>query len=286
MTDGQQRRFGSTSEADVDLLTYGEYLRLPELLSLQQLLSDPPVHDELLFIVVHQAYELWFRQLLFELESVRDRLFADDTERSPSLPDPRPRDRAGADRAHRGPGDDVASGLPRVPRPPRARVGVPIGPVPRARVHQRVEGRSGSWRTWPRRRKSEPGSSDDCRSRPCGMGSARSSSRRDCRCRPITRSDDRHSLVSMARAQRRALRRLRGAARPRRERRAVALAPRADGRAGDRREARDRRLVGRRVPADHPRQALLPRALGASRQPVSVTRPDSGRGVASRVRRE
>ena len=82
MTDGQQRRFGRTSDADVDLLTYGGYLRLPELLSLQQLLSDPPVHDELLFIVVHQAYELWFRQLLFELESVRDRLFADDTERA------------------------------------------------------------------------------------------------------------------------------------------------------------------------------------------------------------
>ena len=43
------------------------YLQLPELLSLQQLLSDPPVHDELLFVVVHQAYELWFKQLLFEL---------------------------------------------------------------------------------------------------------------------------------------------------------------------------------------------------------------------------
>jgi tryptophan 2,3-dioxygenase len=82
MVDGQQRRFGRTSDADVDLLTYGEYLKLPELLSLQQLLSDPPVHDELLFIVVHQAYELWFRQLLFELESVRDRLFAGDTERA------------------------------------------------------------------------------------------------------------------------------------------------------------------------------------------------------------
>jgi tryptophan 2,3-dioxygenase len=80
MTEGKQRRFGRTSDTDVDLLTYGGYLKLPELLSLQQLLSDPPVHDELLFIVVHQAYELWFKQLLFELESVRDRLFAGDTE--------------------------------------------------------------------------------------------------------------------------------------------------------------------------------------------------------------
>ena len=59
-------------------LSYGSYLRIPELLQLQTLLSDPPAHDELLFIVVHQAYELWFRQVLFELETVRDRLFAGD----------------------------------------------------------------------------------------------------------------------------------------------------------------------------------------------------------------
>jgi tryptophan 2,3-dioxygenase len=55
-------------------LSYGSYLRVPELLGLQSVLSDPPAHDELLFIVVHQAYELWFKVTLFELESVRDRL--------------------------------------------------------------------------------------------------------------------------------------------------------------------------------------------------------------------
>ncbi|HEV2951969.1 MAG TPA: tryptophan 2,3-dioxygenase family protein [Actinomycetota bacterium] len=82
MTEARQRRFGRTSDVEVDLLTYGGYLKLSELLSMQNLLSDPPVHDELLFIVVHQAYELWFKQLLFELESVRDRLFAGDTERA------------------------------------------------------------------------------------------------------------------------------------------------------------------------------------------------------------
>src|SRR5438309_4201799 len=59
-------------------LSYGSYLRVPELLSLQQLLSDPPAHDELLFIVVHQAYELWFKELLFELESARDLMAASD----------------------------------------------------------------------------------------------------------------------------------------------------------------------------------------------------------------
>jgi tryptophan 2,3-dioxygenase len=81
--EGRERRFGRlTSETDEGLLSYGSYLRIPELIELQQLRSDPPVHDELLFIVVHQAYELWFRQLLFELEAIRDRLFEGDTERA------------------------------------------------------------------------------------------------------------------------------------------------------------------------------------------------------------
>jgi tryptophan 2,3-dioxygenase len=52
------------------------------LLGLQTLLSDPPAHDELLFIVVHQAYELWFKEVLFELESVRECLFGGDTHRA------------------------------------------------------------------------------------------------------------------------------------------------------------------------------------------------------------
>jgi len=59
-------------------LSYGGYLKIPELLSCQQLLSQPPAHDELLFIIVHQAYELWFKQLLFELESVRSLMFEGD----------------------------------------------------------------------------------------------------------------------------------------------------------------------------------------------------------------
>jgi tryptophan 2,3-dioxygenase len=78
----RERRFGQLTEPSDDLLTYGSYLKIPELLSLQHLRSDPPVHDELLFIVVHQAYELWFKQLLFELESVRDRMFVGEAERA------------------------------------------------------------------------------------------------------------------------------------------------------------------------------------------------------------
>jgi tryptophan 2,3-dioxygenase len=59
-------------------LTYGSYLRLELLLDAQHLASDPPAHDELLFITIHQVYELWFQQLLHEGETVRDALMATD----------------------------------------------------------------------------------------------------------------------------------------------------------------------------------------------------------------
>jgi tryptophan 2,3-dioxygenase len=51
-------------------LTYGEYLRVDELISLQHPQSAPAHHDELLFIIIHQTYELWFKQLLHELDAV------------------------------------------------------------------------------------------------------------------------------------------------------------------------------------------------------------------------
>src|SRR3954469_19363322 len=53
-------------------LTYGSYLRLPQLLDSQHLESDPPAHDELLFITIHQVYELWFKQLLHEAVAARE----------------------------------------------------------------------------------------------------------------------------------------------------------------------------------------------------------------------
>jgi len=51
-------------------LTYSSYLKVPELLALQQPQSSPPHHDELLFILVHQTYELWFKELLHDLDAV------------------------------------------------------------------------------------------------------------------------------------------------------------------------------------------------------------------------
>jgi len=59
-------------------LTYGSYLRIDELLGLQHELSDPPHHDELLFIIIHQVYELWFRQMLHEIEAAMRNLAADE----------------------------------------------------------------------------------------------------------------------------------------------------------------------------------------------------------------
>ena len=59
-------------------LTYGSYLRVPELLDLQKPVSSPPHHDELLFIIIHQVYELWFKQMLHELDSAVRHLERDD----------------------------------------------------------------------------------------------------------------------------------------------------------------------------------------------------------------
>jgi len=58
-----------------DGMTYGEYLMLDKILTGQRLLTEElgnqTVHDEHLFIITHQAYELWFKQIMYELDSVR-----------------------------------------------------------------------------------------------------------------------------------------------------------------------------------------------------------------------
>lgn len=51
------------------LLSYNKYLRVADLIGLQECLSDPAHHDELLFITIHQTYELWFKQILHELDA-------------------------------------------------------------------------------------------------------------------------------------------------------------------------------------------------------------------------
>lgn len=70
--------FGLTGDQAEPRLSYGSYLKVPELLGLQKTLADPPQHDELLFIIIHQVHELWFRQLLHEVDAVIVRLDAND----------------------------------------------------------------------------------------------------------------------------------------------------------------------------------------------------------------
>jgi tryptophan 2,3-dioxygenase len=76
--DGTPYRLGGMGYQDASgrRLSYETYLRIPELLDLQHGLTA--AHDELLFIAIHQAYELWFKVLLHELEAARDAIDADD----------------------------------------------------------------------------------------------------------------------------------------------------------------------------------------------------------------
>lgn len=70
----------NSAEGKYTTIHYQEYLKIQELLSTQELRSvqlGKPAHEELLFIIVHQVYELWFKQIIHELESVID-FFADE----------------------------------------------------------------------------------------------------------------------------------------------------------------------------------------------------------------
>src|ERR671927_1111999 len=63
-------------------ITYGNYLAVDELLQLQQPRSEGPEHDEMLFIVIHQVYELWFKELLHEFDRVARLLTSDEPHRA------------------------------------------------------------------------------------------------------------------------------------------------------------------------------------------------------------
>ena len=70
--------FGLPLREDEERLTYSDYLKVRELISLQHLKSDPAQHDETLFIVIHQVYELWFKQLLHEVGAIIEHLDRDE----------------------------------------------------------------------------------------------------------------------------------------------------------------------------------------------------------------
>jgi tryptophan 2,3-dioxygenase len=62
--------------------SYAEYLKIKELLALQRPLSEGPEHDEMLFIVIHQVYELWFKEILHELDHLNELLARNDGARA------------------------------------------------------------------------------------------------------------------------------------------------------------------------------------------------------------
>src|SRR5262249_6253581 len=63
-------------------VTYGSYLKIDDLLALQRPRSAGPEHDEMLFIIIHQVYELWFKELLHELDHVVGLLARDQSHRA------------------------------------------------------------------------------------------------------------------------------------------------------------------------------------------------------------
>jgi hypothetical protein len=77
--DDNQRRLEAGIHTDLaGRMTYGGYLQLDRLLSAQQPLSQPPHHDELLFIIQHQVSELWMKLLVHELGAAIGHLHARD----------------------------------------------------------------------------------------------------------------------------------------------------------------------------------------------------------------
>src|SRR5688572_8571210 len=78
----QNQGISLAAHDDSPAVSYASYLKIDELLALQQLRSDGPEHDEMLFILIHQVYELWFKELLHEFDRVMQLLRNDDAHRA------------------------------------------------------------------------------------------------------------------------------------------------------------------------------------------------------------
>src|SRR5262245_53433878 len=75
----------ATNQNTAQDLDYKGYLQLNRLLELQRPLADPECHDEMLFIVIHQVFELWFRLMIHEIDQVFALIDSDDTLESERL---------------------------------------------------------------------------------------------------------------------------------------------------------------------------------------------------------
>lgn len=81
--DGKTSNTGSVKQSEIAMaLNYATYLKLNELLALQHPVSEGKAHDEMLFIIVHQTYELWFKGVLHELEYLQGLLHSGSTSQS------------------------------------------------------------------------------------------------------------------------------------------------------------------------------------------------------------
>ena len=111
------------SDGTTPAVTYNRYLHIDELLELQRPRSEGPEHDELLFIVIHQVYELWFKELLHELDRASSLLEKDDAARAQHTM------------------KRVLTILKVAVAQARSGERIPVGSVPSARVRRRLEGR-------------------------------------------------------------------------------------------------------------------------------------------------
>jgi tryptophan 2,3-dioxygenase len=73
-----ERELDTIIQPNESTLTYDRYLQIPNLLSLQNPKSQPAHHDETLFIIIHQVYELWFKQILHEIDGAERAIVQDD----------------------------------------------------------------------------------------------------------------------------------------------------------------------------------------------------------------
>ena len=126
-------------------LTYSSYLKIDELLALQQPAVGRPGARRELFIVIHQVYELWFKQMLHEMDYLQRLLEEGDGLARARHLQADPHDPEGAGGADRHARDDDAARVPLLPRAARVGQRVPVVPVPRARVRARAQaaGRAG-----------------------------------------------------------------------------------------------------------------------------------------------
>ena len=210
---------------------YAGYLRINDLLELQQPLT-PEAHDELLFIIVHQSYELWFKLILHELRKAHTELEAGRPQGAI-----RPLKRTVAiERLLLDHLDVLETMGPEGFMEFRD----PLAPASGFQSQQFRGIESLSPKLYDVFAAQLPGDLAE----------------------PLPRSPRRP-------AARAAVRGRRAADRPRRADRPLAPPPHADGRARDRQPARHGRLARRRVPAQHAGPALLPRAVGRQDRPVS-----------------